>query len=161
MAAVVSPNTSSPTLVGPVSSDKPASPTVEAPTSLQDTAVASKLEAGAGDAMEQQHILATLGQTRKNFLLLIFSIATFVDICNVSGVAVAVAQIGQDIGLDLSQLVWVSALSKLCPVIVHCGAELTPRSSLHTRYVSRRCFFCLAASQICTTPSGCSLSASW
>jgi MFS family permease len=38
---------------------------------------------------------------------LIFSIASFVDICNVSGVAVAVAQISTDIGLDLSQIVWI------------------------------------------------------
>lgn len=33
------------------------------------------------------HPLAALGDARKNFLLLIFAVATFVDVCNVSGVA--------------------------------------------------------------------------
>ncbi|RSH87263.1 hypothetical protein EHS25_003172 [Saitozyma podzolica] len=59
------------------------------------------------DSAAYDHPLAQLGQARKNFLLLIFSIASFVDICNVSGVAVAVAQISTDIGLDLSQIVWI------------------------------------------------------
>jgi hypothetical protein len=53
------------------------------------------------------HPLAALGGARKHFLLLIFSIASFVDVCNVSGVAVAVAQIGNDTGLEISQYVWV------------------------------------------------------
>ena len=55
-----------------------------------------------------QHPLAQLGNARKNSLLIIFAIASFVDVCNVSGVAVAVAQIGMDTGLKQSQLVWVS-----------------------------------------------------
>jgi hypothetical protein len=59
------------------------------------------------DSAGHDHPLAQLSQARKNFLLLIFSIASFVDICNVSGVAVAVAQISSDIGLDLSQIVWI------------------------------------------------------
>lgn len=33
--------------------------------------------------------------------------ATFVDICNVSGVAIAVAQIAADTKLEVSQIVWI------------------------------------------------------
>nr|XP_019013488.1 efflux protein EncT [Kwoniella pini CBS 10737]OCF52269.1 efflux protein EncT [Kwoniella pini CBS 10737] len=58
--------------------------------------------------------LAKLSQARKNFLLFIFSVATFIDICNVSGVAVAVAQISQDIHLDTSQIVWIITSYSLC-----------------------------------------------
>ena len=54
------------------------------------------------------HPLAVLGSARKNFLLFIFAVATFVDVCNISGVAIAVAEIGNDTGLGVSQLVWVS-----------------------------------------------------
>jgi hypothetical protein len=54
-----------------------------------------------------QHPLAQLSSVRKHFLLFVFSIASFLDICNVSGVAVAVAQISVDIGLGASQIVWV------------------------------------------------------
>jgi hypothetical protein len=36
---------------------------------------------------EHRHPLAQLGDARKNFLLFIFAIATFVDVCNVSGAA--------------------------------------------------------------------------
>ncbi|OWZ65584.1 hypothetical protein AYX15_02930 [Cryptococcus neoformans] len=61
-----------------------------------------------------ENTLANLGQARKNFLVLIFSIATFVDICNVSGVAVAVAQISTDIKLDYSQIVWIVTSYSLC-----------------------------------------------
>ena len=52
--------------------------------------------------------LAALGKARKNFLVFIFAVATFVDVCNVSGISIAVADIGQDTGLGVSQLVWVS-----------------------------------------------------
>ncbi|WVQ71602.1 hypothetical protein IAR50_001142 [Cryptococcus sp. DSM 104548] len=58
--------------------------------------------------------LADLSQLRKNVLLLIFSVSTFIDICNVSGVAVAVAQISVDIGLDTSQIVWIITSYSLC-----------------------------------------------
>ncbi|WVN85286.1 uncharacterized protein L203_100431 [Cryptococcus depauperatus CBS 7841] len=58
--------------------------------------------------------LATLSQARKNFLLFIFSVATFVDVCNVSGVAVGVAQISTDIKLDYSQVVWIITSYSLC-----------------------------------------------
>lgn len=58
------------------------------------------------------HPLARLGDARKNFLLFIFAIATFVDVCNVSGAAVAVAQIGFDTGLGVSQLVWVGVIDE-------------------------------------------------
>ncbi|WWD03085.1 hypothetical protein V865_001131 [Kwoniella europaea PYCC6329] len=61
-----------------------------------------------------KHPLAQLSQTRKNFLLFIFSVATFVDICNVSGVAVAVAQISLDIKLGISQVVWIITSYSLC-----------------------------------------------
>ncbi|KAK8869869.1 hypothetical protein IAR55_000437 [Kwoniella newhampshirensis] len=73
-----------------------------------------QLRAGASDAEHADSPLATLGQARKNFLLLIFSIATFVDICNVSGVAIAVAQISSDIKLDTTQVVWIITAYSLC-----------------------------------------------
>ncbi len=37
------------------------------------------------------HPLAVLGQARKNVLLFTFSAATFLDLCNVSGVALAIS----------------------------------------------------------------------
>ncbi|WVQ78052.1 hypothetical protein IAT38_000133 [Cryptococcus sp. DSM 104549] len=74
----------------------------------------SNLPPGMSDAENNHGPLADLGQARKNFLLLIFSIATFVDICNVSGVAVAVAQISVDISLDFSQTVWIITAYSLC-----------------------------------------------
>jgi hypothetical protein len=42
---------------------------------------------GASHEDAHVHPLAALGDARKNFLLLIFAVATFVDVCNVSGVA--------------------------------------------------------------------------
>lgn len=54
------------------------------------------------------HPLAKLGSARKHFLLFIFSVASFLDICNVSGAAIAVAQISVDIQIESSQIVWVS-----------------------------------------------------
>jgi hypothetical protein len=68
--------------------------------------VAAK-EEGNVDHSVHVHPLAQLGNVRKNVLLFIFAIATFVDICNVSGVAVAVAQIAQDTSLEVSQVVWI------------------------------------------------------
>ena len=59
---------------------------------------------------EHNSPLAQLSQTRKNALLLIFSVAQFIDVCNVSGVTVAVAQISVDIALGPSQVVWVRIL---------------------------------------------------
>ncbi|KAL1411547.1 hypothetical protein Q8F55_002509 [Vanrija albida] len=53
------------------------------------------------------HPLAELSQGRKHLLLFIFAIASFVDVCNVSGVAVAGAQIAFDIKLAVSQIVWI------------------------------------------------------
>ncbi|OWZ51699.1 hypothetical protein C351_03567 [Cryptococcus neoformans c8] len=67
-----------------------------------------------GYVQDTSHGLASLGQGRKNLLLLIFSVATFVDVCNVSGVAVAVAQISQDINLGYSQIVWIITSYSLC-----------------------------------------------
>ncbi|OCF33013.1 efflux protein EncT [Kwoniella heveanensis BCC8398] len=74
----------------------------------------TQLREGATDSEHYNHPLAKLGQNRKNFLLFIFSIASFVDICNVSGVAVAVAQISFDIKLELSQIVWIITSYSLC-----------------------------------------------
>ncbi|WWD15856.1 hypothetical protein CI109_100280 [Kwoniella shandongensis] len=73
-----------------------------------------QLKGGLSDAEHGESPLAHLGQARKNFLLFIFSVATFVDICNVSGVAVAVAQISFDIKLDTSQIVWIITAYSLC-----------------------------------------------
>ncbi|WWC90079.1 uncharacterized protein L201_005012 [Kwoniella dendrophila CBS 6074] len=73
-----------------------------------------QLRQGASDDEQHDNPLAKLGQARKNFLLFIFSVATFIDICNVSGVAVAVAQISQDIRLDTSQIVWIITSYSLC-----------------------------------------------
>ncbi|ODO03412.1 efflux protein EncT [Cryptococcus wingfieldii CBS 7118] len=58
--------------------------------------------------------LADLSQVRKNFLLLIFSVSTFIDVCNVSGAGVAVVQIANDIKLDTSQIVWIITSYSLC-----------------------------------------------
>ncbi|WVQ78053.1 hypothetical protein IAT38_000134 [Cryptococcus sp. DSM 104549] len=74
----------------------------------------SGLASGVSVSQGSHGMLAALGQTRKNFLLLIFSVATFVDICNASGVAVAVAQISIDISLDFSQIVWIITAYSLC-----------------------------------------------
>ncbi|WVW83145.1 hypothetical protein I302_105163 [Kwoniella bestiolae CBS 10118] len=73
-----------------------------------------QLREGATDAEHLHSPLAELGQARKNFLLFIFSVATFIDICNVSGVAVAVAQISIDIKLNTSQIVWIITSYSLC-----------------------------------------------
>ncbi|WVQ98675.1 hypothetical protein IAU59_005806 [Kwoniella sp. CBS 9459] len=82
---------------------------------LQATRTKShQLREGASDAEHAEGALAQLGQARKNFLLFIFSVATFIDICNVSGVAVAVAQISLDIQLDTSQIVWIITSYSLC-----------------------------------------------
>lgn len=54
------------------------------------------------------HPLAALSSLKKNTLLLVFCIATFLDICNVSGAGMAVPKIAVDIGLGFSQLTWVS-----------------------------------------------------
>ncbi|WVR05124.1 hypothetical protein IAU60_002136 [Kwoniella sp. DSM 27419] len=74
----------------------------------------ASIKEGSNDAAHHNSPLAALSPARKNFLLLIFSIATFIDICNVSGVGVAVAQIGRDIKLDSSQLVWIITSYSLC-----------------------------------------------
>lgn len=56
----------------------------------------------------QAHPLARLGSARKHCLLFIFAVAQFVDICNVSGVGIEVAQLAKSLDLAISQLVWVS-----------------------------------------------------
>lgn len=54
-----------------------------------------------------EHTLSSLSTFRKTVLLLTFALANFIDVCNVSGVAIAAAQISKDIGLETSQVVWV------------------------------------------------------
>lgn len=54
-----------------------------------------------------EHTLSSLSTFRKTVLLLTFALANFIDVCNVSGVAIAAAQISKDIGLGTSQVVWV------------------------------------------------------
>ncbi|KAL0250339.1 hypothetical protein I308_102512 [Cryptococcus tetragattii IND107] len=95
------------------------SPNVQSPVDKKSmTTAQNKVEKGVQDHVvnveDAPHILASLGQSRKNLLLLIFSVATFVDVCNVSGVAVAVAQISQDIKLSYSQIVWIITSYSLC-----------------------------------------------
>ncbi|AFR92418.2 efflux protein EncT [Cryptococcus neoformans var. grubii H99] len=89
------------------SCDKVASLTGEAntkdensPPQLQDT--------------QSEHILSDLSTFRKTVLLLTFALANFIDVCNVSGVAIAAAQISQDIGLGTSQVVWIITSYSLC-----------------------------------------------
>lgn len=87
-----------------------------APDAMSDKHLHPSATANQGDANHSHHDgadhpLAKLGSGRKHFLLFIFSIASFLDICNVSGVAVAVAQISVDIDLGASQIVWVCTLT--------------------------------------------------
>ncbi|KAK4703392.1 hypothetical protein P7C70_g2833, partial [Phenoliferia sp. Uapishka_3] len=74
--------------------DDRAPPSSSKPSSIAEAAGAS-------------HPLALLSSARKSLLLLIFSISIFVDVCNVSGAAVAVAQIAGDIKLGVSQAAWI------------------------------------------------------
>ena len=61
-----------------------------------------------GSGSHPRHPLAELSFAKKHFLLFIFAVATFVDTCNTAGISIAVADIGADTGLGVSQLVWVS-----------------------------------------------------
>lgn len=72
--------------------------TMENPPQLQDTC--------------NEHTLSSLSTFRKTVLLLVFALANFIDVCNVSGGAIAAAQISKDIGLETSQVVWV------CPTLL-------------------------------------------
>ncbi|TYJ53579.1 hypothetical protein B9479_005784 [Cryptococcus floricola] len=54
-----------------------------------------------------QHPLAQLSPLKKSVLLFIFGLADFLDIANVSGVAVAVADITTDISLHSNQGIWI------------------------------------------------------
>ncbi|KAK4687340.1 hypothetical protein P7C73_g2775, partial [Tremellales sp. Uapishka_1] len=95
-----------------------AGPKRDSMTSNDPAAKAEKAEIeasrGNGHEAKYNHPLAKLGQSRKNFLLFVFSIASFIDVCNISGVAIAVAQIQSDIGLGLSQIVWIITSYSLC-----------------------------------------------
>ncbi|KIR55690.1 efflux protein EncT [Cryptococcus gattii Ru294] len=72
----------------------------ENPPPLQDTS--------------NEHTLSSLSTFRKTVLLLTFALANFIDVCNVSGVAIAAAQISKDIGLETSQVVWAITSYSLC-----------------------------------------------
>ncbi|XAO23884.1 hypothetical protein I312_102669 [Cryptococcus bacillisporus CA1280] len=72
----------------------------ENPPQLQDTS--------------NEHTLSSLSTFRKTVLLLTFALANFIDVCNVSGVAIAAAQISKDIGLETSQVVWTITSYSLC-----------------------------------------------
>ncbi|WVQ88920.1 hypothetical protein IAS59_002662 [Cryptococcus gattii] len=61
-----------------------------------------------------EHTLSSLSTFRKTVLLLTFALANFIDVCNVSGVAIAAAQISKDIGLETSQVVWAITSYSLC-----------------------------------------------
>ncbi|EIW70400.1 hypothetical protein TREMEDRAFT_28441 [Tremella mesenterica DSM 1558] len=89
---------STPTLTGDQDAEK------------QEVIKGAQIEHGHAD----QHPLAQLSNVRKNVLLLVFSIAAFTDICNISGVGVAVAQISVDIHLNISQVVWIITSYSLC-----------------------------------------------
>ncbi|WVQ76083.1 hypothetical protein IAR50_005722 [Cryptococcus sp. DSM 104548] len=62
----------------------------------------------------QPHPLAQLSPLKKSILLLSFALADFIDIANVSGVAVAVADITTDTGLQSSQGIWVITSYSIC-----------------------------------------------
>jgi hypothetical protein len=90
------------------------------------------------------HPLAQLSSARKHFLLVIFAISTFVDVCNVSGVAIAVAQIGMDIDLGISQLVWVSEkmpawFQKYFPRWQNADFTVSPISSILQSFLFALC----------------------
>ncbi|KAL8283968.1 hypothetical protein RQP46_005081 [Phenoliferia psychrophenolica] len=74
--------------------------------------------------------LSTLSPSKKSALLAIFCIATFLDVCNVSGVSIAVARISEDIGLGPSQSVWVVTAYSLvfCSFLLFSGrlADIFP-----------------------------------
>ncbi|ORY32785.1 major facilitator superfamily domain-containing protein [Naematelia encephala] len=85
-----------------------------APEMVDKEAQLDAEKAKAHEGHGEKHPLAQLGTVRKNVLLAIFAVATFVDVCNVSGVAIAVAKIGIDTGLGVSQLVWIITSYSLC-----------------------------------------------
>ncbi|TYJ53578.1 hypothetical protein B9479_005783 [Cryptococcus floricola] len=60
------------------------------------------------------HPLAQLSPVKKSVLLFIFALADFIDVGNVSGVAVAVSDITKDIGIQSSQGVWIITSYSIC-----------------------------------------------
>ena len=60
-----------------------------ATTTAAPSVISHQGEKSLEDAHQVEHVhpLAQLGAARKNFLLFIFAVATFVDVCNVSGAA--------------------------------------------------------------------------
>lgn len=85
-----------------------------APSTTQSNIIEEIQEPSRRIVEESQHVLAQLSPARNNFLLVIFSIAQFIDVCNVSGVAIAVAQISSAIHLAQSQIVWIITSYSLC-----------------------------------------------
>ena len=97
----------------------------------EDTLVSNTNDDIHHEKIAPSHPLAQLSTVRKDVLLAIFSIATFTDICNVSGVAVAVAEISQDIHLAASQVAWVGQLK---PNTSPMERTLTFRSDHHVLF---------------------------
>ncbi|TYJ54109.1 hypothetical protein B9479_005205 [Cryptococcus floricola] len=60
------------------------------------------------------HPLSQLTNVRKHVLLAVFCLCSFIDVTSVSGVAIAVADISADIGLQTSQVVWIITSYSLC-----------------------------------------------
>jgi hypothetical protein len=76
------------------------------PTQVTGSSKDTSLPAEVGKRVS----LAHLSNGRKTILLFAFAIAQFVDVCNVSGAAIAARDIAQDTGLTTSQVVWVSGV---------------------------------------------------
>ncbi|WVQ81118.1 hypothetical protein IAT38_003240 [Cryptococcus sp. DSM 104549] len=98
------------------------SPATSATPKLEDGAKEGALDPATApgvipdtpDAELYDHPLAQLSPLRKGVLLFIFALADFLDVCNVSGVAIAVAQISLDIDLETSQAVWIITSYSIC-----------------------------------------------
>ncbi|WVQ71582.1 hypothetical protein IAR50_001122 [Cryptococcus sp. DSM 104548] len=96
-----------------MSDDTASAGTLQASASIKDQEKGN-IEHPGSDNEAGSSPLASLSQTRKNMLLFTFSIATFVDVCNIAGTALAVAQISQDIDLASSQIIWIITSYSIC-----------------------------------------------
>ncbi|KAL7421600.1 hypothetical protein Q5752_003369 [Cryptotrichosporon argae] len=82
--------------------------------SIKPTEPSLPADKEASVADHHAHPLAQLSSGRKHFLLFIFSVASFIDVCQVSGAGVSVAEISADIGLATSQIIWIITAYSLC-----------------------------------------------
>lgn len=83
-------------------------PTPMSSPSLPKLASEGSIDTESNDGSNHEHPLSRLGNARKSLLVVIFCVASFVDVCQLSGVSLAVARISQDIHLPLNQIVWAS-----------------------------------------------------